>query len=204
MLAAAVMITAGTAQAQTASGHKVGLIDMAHVFENYNRFEGMRDGLKSQMDQTDAEAKQMLERLKKMQEEIQKFDAGSAQYEQAEKQILNEKGKLDGFVAAAKRRFGRKEADMLKVVYNDVTAAVKLYAEFAKFDHVIRFNRKGMSDAVNPQEAIQTMNKTFIFWKAENDITDKVLGYLNKEYAKNAAPNPIKQTSGSSRAPVRQ
>lgn len=202
MMALAVMITASTAQAQT--GQRTGLIDMAHVFENYKKFEGMRDGLKSEMDQTDAEARQMVDRLKKMQEEIQKFDAGSAQYEQAEKAILDAKGKLDSFVASAKRRFGRREAEMLKIVYNDVTAAVKLYAEYAKFDHVMRFNRKGMEDADNPQVAIQTMNKTFIFWKTENDITDKVLGYLNQEYAKNPNPNPIKQTSGSGKVPVRQ
>ncbi len=203
ILAAAVMITAGTVQAQSA-GHRTGLIDMAHVFEKYKKFEGLRDGLKSEMDQTDAEAKQMVERLQKMQEEIRKFDAGSAQYEQAEKQILNEKGKLDGFVAAAKRRFGRREADMLKVIYNDVTAAVKLYAEYAKFDHVVRFNRKGMEEADNPQVAIQTMNKTYIYWKSENDITDKVLGYLNQEYAKKQSSNPIKSTSGSGRVPIRK
>lgn len=201
MLAMTVMFAAGTAQAQTAptTGHRTGLIDMAFVFEKYEKFAALRDTLKTEMDQTDAEAKQMVERLQKMQQEIAKYDAGGAQYEQAEKQILNEKGKLDGFVGAAKRRFGRREADMLKIVYTDVTNAVKLYADYAKFDHVIRFNRKGMADTTNPQEAIQTMNKTFIYWKAENDITDKVLGYLNQQYAKNAGGGtkvtPVKHTT---------
>jgi len=186
LLAMTMIITAGTVQAQTASteGHKIGLIDMAFVFEKYEKFASLRDELKTEMDQTDAEAKQMVERLQKMQQEIAKYDAGGAQYEQAEKQILNEKGKLDGFVGAAKRRFGRREADMLKIIYTDVTNAVKLYADYAKFDHVIRFNRKEMDDTTNPQDAIQTMNKTFIYWKPENDITDKVLGYLNQQYAK--------------------
>jgi Skp family chaperone for outer membrane proteins len=208
MLALAVMITASTAYAQvpatSTTGHKIGLIDMAFVFEKYEKFASLRDDLKAEMDQTDAEAKQMVERLQKMQQEIAKFDAGGAQYEQAEKQILNEKGKLDGFVGAAKRRFGRREADMLKVVYTDVTDAVKLYADYAKYDHVIRFNRKGMDDTTNPQEAIQTMNKTFIYWKPENDITDQVLGYLNKQYAQTAQRGTkVTPVSGSGPAPIR-
>ena len=199
ILAMAVMITAGTVQAQDgapSAGHRIGLIDMAHVFQNYKKFEALRSELQTEIEQNDAEAKQMVERLQKMQEEIKKFDSGGAQYEQAEKSILNEKGKFDGFVGAAKRRLARRESEMFKVVYTDVTAAVKLYAEYAKFDHVMRFNRKGMDDTTSPQEAVQTMNKTFIYWNADNDITDKVLNYLNQQYAKaNPGANPVRTVS---------
>ena len=68
---------------------------------------------------------------------------------------------------------------------------MKLYAEYAHFDHVMRFNRKGIDEITDPQQAVQTMNKTFIYTTSENDITDVVLQYLNKPYASGTpAPKP--------------
>ncbi|MEZ6126686.1 MAG: OmpH family outer membrane protein [Planctomycetaceae bacterium] len=211
LMAAAALVVASPVQAQApaaSGGHRIGLIDMAHVFQHYEKFEALREGLQAEIEKSDAEAKQMVERLQKMQEDIKKFDTGSAQYEQAERAILDQKGEFDSFRAATQRRLARRESEMFKTVYSDVTAAVKLYAEYAKFDAVMRFNRKGIDDSTSPQEAVQTMNKTFIYWNDANDITDKVLGYLNQQYAgaagganKSASVTPV---SGSGRTPVRQ
>lgn len=186
LLAIAVISPAAFAQAPAAaaSGHRIGLIDMAHVFQNYKKFESLRNGLQAEIEKSDAEAKVMVERLQKMQEEIKKYDAGGAQYETAEKAILDQKGKFDSFRAATQRRLARRESEMFKTIYTDVTAAVKLYAEYAKFDHVMRYNRKDIDETMNPQEAVQTMNKTFIYTKSENDITETVLSYLNKQFDK--------------------
>ena len=203
LLAVSVITTADSAQAQgqatpSTAGHRIGLIDMAHVFQNYKKFEGLRNNLQAEIEKSDTEAKGMVERLQKMQEEIKKFDAGGPQYESAEKQILNQKGEFDAFRAATQRRLARRESEMFKIIYTDVTAAVKLYAEYAKFDHVMRYNRKGIDDTTNPQEAVQTMNKTFIYTKGENDITDTVLNYLNKQYDKSGGRVEAQSASSKS------
>ncbi|GAB5440790.1 MAG: hypothetical protein Fues2KO_11390 [Fuerstiella sp.] len=198
LLALAVISSANVApvMAQNA-GHRIGLIDMAHVFQNYAKFEDLRNGLQAEIEKSDAEAKVKVERLQKMQVAIKKFDAGSTQYEAAEKQILEEKGNFDAFRAATQRRLARRESEMFKTIYTDVTAAVKLYAEHAKYDHVMRFNSKGIDDTTSPQEAVQTMNKTFIFTKKENDITNTVLGYLNQQYNKSKGSVPARQASNT-------
>ena len=204
-LLALTVLSFGTVQAQgtaaPTTGHRIGLIDMAHVFQNYNKFEGLRNELQAEIEKSDAEAKAMVERLQKMQGELAKYDSGGAQYETAERQILDEKGKFDSFRASTQRQLARRESEMFKVIYNDVTAAVKLYAEYAKFDHVMRYNSKGITDATTPQEAVQTMNKTFIYTKSENDITTTVLDYMNKQYAKSGgtAAVPVSSSGGASR-----
>ncbi len=200
-LLALTVLSTGPVQAQgtpaESTGHRIGLIDKAHVFQNYNKFEGLRNGMQAEIEQSDAEAKGMLERLQKMQTELAKFDTGGAEYETAERKILDEKGKFDSFRASTQRQLARRESEMFKVIYNDVTAAVKLYAEYAKFDAVMRFNSKGITDATTPQEAVQTMNKTFIYTRPENDITNTVLDYLNKQYTKStgAAGTPATPVS---------
>ena len=200
MLAITMVASTSIVQAQDggkpALAHKVGLIDMAHVFQNYTKFEALRNDMQAEIQRSEAQGKQMMERLQKMQEEIKKFDAGSGQYEQAEKVILEEKGKFDAFRAGTQRQLARRESEMFKVIYGDVTSAVTKYAQYAKFTHVMRFNRKGIDDSTSPQEAVQTMNKTFIYWNAENDITDKVLRYLNSNYAKvSGGPSNIRTVS---------
>lgn len=183
-VACAASVQAQTAAPKSTTGHRIGLIDMAYVFQNYNKFEGLRAALQSEIEKSDAEAKARVERLQKLQSELKKYDSGGPQYEKHEKTVLEAKGDFDAFRASTQRKLARRESEMFKTIYTDVTAAVKLYAEYAKFDHVMRYNKKDVADTMAPQEAVQTMNKTFIYTKAENDITDTVLKYLNDQYGK--------------------
>lgn len=206
-IVAAVAACAGSVQAQTApntTGHRVGVIDMAHVFQNYTKFEALRTNLQAEITQSDEEAKAMVTRLQQFQESLKQYKVGDEKYTAGEKQILAAKGEFDAFRASTQRKLAKSESEMFKVIYTDVTAAVKLYAEYAKFDHVMRYNRKDVSDEMNPQEAVQTMNKTFIYTKSENDITDQVLGYLNKKYGETTGGTNARAASSSGRAPVRQ
>jgi len=177
------------------SPHKVGLIDMNEVFQGYRKFETLRNRLQAEIEQSDAEAKAMLEKLQKLQVEIQekKFTPGSPQFEQAEKQLLDGKAAFESFRAATQRKLARTESAMFKDIYFDTTKAVALYADYAKYTVVIRFDRKDIYDNTPPQEAVQRMNKQVVYYRASEDITDVVLNYLNKEYDK---------TSGSAKAPV--
>ena len=210
LLALAVIATTSTAtvQAQTAAKtpHRIGVIDMAHVFQNYKKFEALRTDLQAEIVKSDAEAKKMVERLQQMQTEMKKYDAGGPQYETAEKNILDQKGKFDSFRASTQRQLARRESEMFKVIYTDVTAAVTAYAKHAEFDHILRFNRKGIDDTTNPQDAVQTMNKTFIYTTPENDLTDVVLNYLNQQYEKSPGykPVPAKAVSNSGGTPLRK
>lgn len=174
------------------SAHKVGLIDMAEVFQGYKKFEELRNQLQAEIDQSDAEAKVMIEKLQKLQTEVQekKFTPGSPQFEQAEKQLLDGKAAFESFRAATQRKLARRESEMFKVIYSDTTMAVELYAKHAKYTVVMRFDRKGIDENTPPAEAVQRMNKQVVYFRPSDDITDVVLGYLNKEYEKSAGSSP--------------
>ena len=181
--------------------HRVGLIDMAEVFQGYKKFEDLRNSLQAEIEASDAEAKGMLERLQKLQAEIneKKFQPGSPQFENAEKQLLQGKSDFEAFRAQTQRKLARRESEMFKIIYSDTTKAVSLYAEYAKFTVVVRFDRKDIDENTAPSEAVQRMNKQIVYHRASDDITDVVLGYLNKEYAKTAggvqnAVRPVSNT----------
>ncbi len=166
--------------------HRVGLIDMAEVFQGYKKFEDLRNALQAEIEKSDADAKIMIEKMQKVQAELneQKFTPGSPQFEQAEKTLLQHKSDFEAFRAATQRKLARRESEMFKVIYSDTTKAVSLYADYAKYTVVMRFDRKDIDENTPPAEAVQRMNKQVVFHRTSDDITDVVLGYLNKEYAK--------------------
>ena len=184
--------------------HRVGLVDMAEVFQGYKKFEDLRAELTAEIEKSDAQAKTMVERMQKMQQDMidQKLAPGSAQYEQGEKGLLDAKGEFEAFRAATQRKLARRESEMFKVIYADTTSMVKKYAEYAKFTVVIRFDRKDIDETTAPAEAVQRMNKQVVFHRAEDDITDVVLQTLNKQYQGSSTP-VIGTSGGDGKPPVR-
>jgi len=67
-------------------------------------------------------------------------------------------------------------------------AAVKvLPASLAREEgFILRFNREDVNAAKNPQEVLQSMNRQVVYFYAKDDITDRVLQYLNKRYTSQA------------------
>ena len=86
-LAAALCLTSvlGTAQAQNtkpaaATPVKIGLVDMARVFKEYNKFKDLREVLKGKMESRMAEAKSIADEAKEIQGQLTQLKQGSAQF----------------------------------------------------------------------------------------------------------------------------
>jgi Skp family chaperone for outer membrane proteins len=205
LLTLAVLASCSIAQAQSkknpAPPSSIGLIDMAHVFQKYDKFVDMRDMLQGEIQKSDAHAKTMVEQLQVLQKEFkeasEQFNADSPQCEALEKKILDLQGEFNSFKKSTQLKLARKESEMLKTIYGDVSKMVSNYAEYADFTVVLRFNRKGIDEDMQPQEAIQLMNKNVIFHRKQSDITDAVLGQLNKIYASQGNRTPARAASSS-------
>jgi Skp family chaperone for outer membrane proteins len=183
--------TIGVGQQPAATGaaqalpHQVGLIDMAHVFKEYNKFKTLSDALKAEVQDTDNQAKDMVQGLQAMQSGT--LAEGSDQYVALEQQLVTKGTELETFRKMKQREFVRKEADIYKTVYLEVQDAVSQYAKIYKYTLIMRFNREKVEGAENPQEIIQSMNRPVVFHQAKDDITDPILKFLNERYTQTAA-----------------
>jgi len=183
---------AAPAAAASNSPHKVGLIDMAHVFKNYKKFETLREELKEEISGSEAKAKLMQEELGEMQKTMKGLAEGGPEFSKAEQIIVKKAAEFETFRRSASRDFLKKESQIYLQVYNETSDAVKRYADFYKYTLVIRFNREDL-DTENPQNLLQGMNRQVVYHKPEDDITVSVLDYLNRKYtpAASAAPGPV-------------
>lgn len=209
LLSVAVLATSSLAEAQErkatpstkkAAATSVGLIDMAHVFQNYDKFKELRKDLQAAVLQSDSDAKEMAQQFQtlqqKLSEQSKELDPGSPEHEAIHRRLLEEKSKFEAWRAATQSKLAARETEMLKTIYADVSRMVKLYADYAKYSLVLRFNSKGVEDDMQPQQAIQSMNKNVIYYQAGNDITEPVLRKLNSEYAKTASSTSARPVSG--------
>ncbi len=131
------LLSVQTASAQdTPAPSRVGLIDMAHVFKNYDKFKALRDDLKAEIQNSDQQAKSMAAHIKTVQDQMKAFTEGTPEYLQHEKELAKLVSDFEAFRKVAQRDFMRKEADIYKTVYLEIADAVKLYAQHYK----IRFD----------------------------------------------------------------
>jgi len=181
--------------AATALPHKVGLIDMAHVFKNYKKFEALRDELKDEIAASEEQAKSMQEELLALQKAMKALVEGSPEFAKAEPQYVKMAGEFETFRRSASREFLKKESQIYLQVYNETSDAVSKYATHFKYTLVLRFNREDL-DTENPQNLLQGMNRQVVYHKAEDDITVDVLNHLNKQFTK-AASTPAAAPSAT-------
>ena len=189
----------GTAAA--ASGvHKVGLIDMAHIFKNYKKFDALREDLKNEIAASDAKAKTMVNQLKSLDDQLKQMKQGSPGYAEKEKQLLQVNSDFEAFRKGAQREFVRKESQIYKTIYLEVSEAVEKYAYHYKYTLVMRFNREELEGADEPQDVLNRMNRQVVYYREEDDITMPVLQFLNRNYEKtaggaaDATPAPARNT----------
>jgi Skp family chaperone for outer membrane proteins len=170
-----------TQPAAAATPVKIGLVDMARVFKEYNKFEDMRASLKAEMEVALAEAKKIAADAEKVKEELKLLKAGSADYIKREADLAQLSSNFETKRKLANVQYQRKEAEIFQDIYVDSVGVIKLYAEHFKFSMVMRFNSAEL-DKTNPSSLANGLNKLVIYHRPQDDITDAVIDYLNRKY----------------------
>lgn len=168
----------------TKSQHQVGLIDMAHIFQNYQKFTALTDSLQAEIKATDEQTQRMVEQMKTQQSVLTSgnLTEASPEFLKAEAELLAMQTELQAFQRKAQREFLTKEANIYKTVYMEVEDAVTRYATYYKYTLVIRFNRQDVDTAENPRDIISGMNRQVVYHRPDDDLTQVILDYLNTEW----------------------
>ncbi|WP_437188528.1 OmpH family outer membrane protein [Planctomicrobium sp. SH668] len=175
------------AQEAAPQPHQIGLIDMAHIFKNYEKFKDQTSGLQKLAEEAEAKAQAMMEEGKSGQAKLAQLAPGSAEYTQVENSLIKLKTELETFRQVEQQKIVRQQAEVYKTIYLEVQDVVDRYATHYKYTLVMRFNRAEVGAAGDPQAVIQNMNRQVVFHQQKDDITDPILKFLNDNYKKTAA-----------------
>lgn len=177
--------------------HKVGLIDMAFLFSKYDKFEALRGDLKAEIETADATLKVRLEKIKLLQEEMKALVPSSKEFTDREKKITEMLGAAEAEKKNLQRKFMRDETKIYQQVYREVLDAVNKYAALYKYTLIVRYSREEAAEGDDPQKVMQSLQRQVVFNRPQDDITDKVLNYLNKGYNGDNPRTPAPKVGGA-------
>lgn len=177
----------GTTQGQApreaeAMPHKVGLIDMAEVFKNYEKFKTETEALKEEVRATTDQMKAVAEKVKGLQGEMQELKQGAPRRNEIEKEILKYQAQLQLLRTQTQVDLARKEAAIYKEIYEEVQGAVEKYAGYYKYTLVLRYSSEELDEELPPQAVIQKLNQLVVYRRADDDITPAIVAYLNRKF----------------------
>jgi outer membrane protein len=181
-----VLNAAASAQEQQLP-HQIGLIDMAYLFKNYDKFKDQTAGLQKAAQEAETKLQAMMEKGKTQQQQLQGLEQGSPDYARIEADLIKLKNEMETFKQVEQQKIVRQQAEVYKAIYLEVQDVVNRYAAYYKYTLVIRFNRTEVADATNPQVIIQNMNRQVVYYQTQDDITDPILKHLNDQYKKTAS-----------------
>jgi Skp family chaperone for outer membrane proteins len=173
--------TAPAAAAQAEPPHKIALIDMGRVFKEYKKIEVLKEDWKSEFTVSEDNAKKLTAQIQQVIEQMKEFKPGTTEFIKLEKQQTDMAAKLQAFKTTAQRELLRKEAELLKTVYLETMDVVEKFADRFGYTLVMRFN----SDTFEGEDMSKmqlVMNRVIVYHRAEDDLTDGVIKYLNRQF----------------------
>ena len=168
----------------TAEDFQIGLIDMAHVFKNYEKFKAGTARLQDEVSQSDDLLQPMIDSIKKLQEQMKELSPASTEYEQLEGQMVNTQADLRKVQLQKQREFVKRESELYKEIYLEIVEAVDRYSRYYNYTLILRFNRNPFDSVEDSQDVVQGMNRQVLYHRNGDDLTDPVLKYLNGRFEK--------------------
>ncbi len=189
---------ASRGQWKRAVQHQVGLIDMAHVFKNYDKFKTMTKAPPGRGPGAQKKADAMIEEMKSLQAKITSGDlqegaritsasrASSSRCRPTSKPTARSRS-----ATSSARKLTSTRPSTWKSSRRSTTTPTT-----TKYTLILRFNRQEVSEAENPQQILNNLGRQVVYYKKQDDVTQPILDYLNDEFKKNGGVATPRGRSG--------
>jgi Skp family chaperone for outer membrane proteins len=173
---------------QPTAGPRLALLDVSRVFKSHQRFKGMMEDMKADVERAEAQVKAQREAINKLAERLQEFRKGTPDYKQMEEELAKRQADLAVQVQLQKNEFLQREAKIYHNVYQELWQATDYFCKQNRIDMVLRFNGEAV-DVDRPDSVLTFINKPVVWYDRGLDITDAVLQELNRTAINPGAAN---------------
>lgn len=177
---------------------KIGLVDMAKVFKDYDKFNDMREALKGEMQTQLEQAQSIAAEAKKVTDELALIKKGTEKYITLEQRLARLSSDFETKRKLAQANYVRREAEIFEKIYTESTAIIEQYAKYYKYTLILRFNSEPVN-AEDPKSLAASLNKLVIYNRPNDDLTRAIVGHLNKSYVKKTGQLARPVTPGTAR-----
>ena len=181
--------------------HQIGLIDMAYVFNNYEKFKAMQKSVQDDLKLAKEKAQASIDKIRALNEQLTSgtLKPNSPEYQQTEAEIIRLQTELEAYGRVRQAQNLKREAEIYKQVYLEVQDAIKVYADYHGYTLIIRFDRENVADSTDPQQVLQRLTRQVVYHRTEDDLTSVILNHLNQTYARSAGRSATTPAPGAAR-----
>lgn len=156
-------LAAGPAAPAAAEAQKIGFVDIARVFDEYQRTKESDKALEAKSKEKETELKGRVDELKKLREGMELLSDKAK--EERQKQVEDKSDELQRFQLAAQNELRRQRDAIARDILKEINDTVQAYAKAQGYDLMLN-------------------ERTLVYGAPNLDLTDAVLKQLNGQYAK--------------------
>lgn len=175
------------------NNHGIAVIDINYLFEKYALFQQRVDGWKRDSEATTAQFKKEDEAIAKQIESMKTLKPGTKEFKSLEEEITRKRSDLQINASLKEKEFKERAAKLQITAYQEITEAVKAYADRNGISLVLQFNGAPV-DANNPR-AVQMELSKLVVYQNGIDITPIILDDLNRRAAAATRPGSRPNTN---------
>lgn len=146
-----------------AADEKYTFIDVAKVFDEYQKTKDQDKILQEEGEKKEKERQVIVDAIRKMKDELELLsdDAKKTKQEEMNKKVRE----LQDFDLETRRELGEKRRKIVQEIFNDIDQVVQGFGKRKKLDYILN-------------------DKALLYYRTDLDITSEILKELNNNYKK--------------------
>jgi outer membrane protein len=165
--------------------HRVGLIDIGYIFQNYEKLKHMAEEQKADEQAENAKLAAKYKKIQELAEELKSYNEGTPEFTARENKLTRMGSEFETERKMVGLELKKKGAKVFHQAYLEIQDAVEQLCDKYKFTVVIKFSRVDLG-STDPNKVTQLMNQPVLYHRKRDDLTDAVLKYLNGRYLQSA------------------
>lgn len=171
------------AASASSKGLKVGVVDLNAVFEKYEKRKLFDTQLKEQEKQYQKIVNDKKKELVSLSEKIQLMDLGSEARKKDEESFDRKNMELESYAKFAEKSLAKKYKDSFENLYTEVCKEVESIGKREQYDLIIKKEEPELQSGGISELQFKVGIKTVLYNSDSVDITNQVIGNLNKRYS---------------------
>lgn len=161
---------------------RVGVIDVVHVFNEYQRQKDLTEEMKNLRQNLDDENRQRLQKIDAKQKEVDLLDPNDPAYLKKMREVLQMQIEYKNWFDVKQAELSREVAVWTSKIYKEIITGVEQIADREGFD-LVMYREEFPPVSVDPEEIRNRIrNRTVLYARNTIDVTTIVLEKLNADY----------------------
>jgi len=187
--------------------HRVALIDMNYVFQNYEKLKYLKEDLQAKAQEEQNRLKELYKKIQADQAVLKDLAEGSEDYQKLDRKITQMASQLETQNKLSQRELQKENAKIVHTIYLEVQDVIAEFCDHFKFTLVLQINR-GEINSSDPNKLMQILNQPVVYHRKQDDLSVGVLKELNQRYLKSGGEvRPSAKSDkkpGAKKSPIKQ